>query len=344
MVFEEIKVERFNGQNYALWKMQMEDFLYQKDLWRPLQGKAKKPTAMSDEDWDILDRKALGAIQLCLSPSVAFNISKAKTTAELMTILDKLYEKPSASNKVFLIKRLVNMKMVEGKSMAEHLNNFNTITSQLASVKITFDEEVRSLLILSSLPESWNSVVMAVSNSVSGSNTLKFDDVVGVILSEEMRRKSEDETPTGNAFIVDDRDDRGRSRERGRNTNDHDRSQARSKSRSRETGCWFCGKPGHIKKNCWTYKKVLEKEKEEEANVDCQDDTGILILTTEETADHVWVLDSGASFHVTPHKEYFESLQIGNFGKVVLGNNESCDVSGMGDVLLKLKNGNSWLL
>ena len=43
-------------------------------------------------------------------------------------------------------------------------------------------------------PESWNGLVMAISNSVSGSNTLKFYDVVGVILSEEMRRKSTGET------------------------------------------------------------------------------------------------------------------------------------------------------
>jgi hypothetical protein len=48
------------------------------------------------------------------------------------------------------------------------------------------DDEVRDLLILYSLPERWNALVMYVSNSVSGSNTLKFDDVVGVILSEEM--------------------------------------------------------------------------------------------------------------------------------------------------------------
>ena len=40
----------------------MEDYLYQKDLWQPLEGKTKKPTAMSDEDQDILDRKALGTI------------------------------------------------------------------------------------------------------------------------------------------------------------------------------------------------------------------------------------------------------------------------------------------
>ena len=35
---------------------------------------------------------------------------------------------------------------------------------------------------------------MAISNSVTSSNTLKFDDVVGVILSEEMQRKITSET------------------------------------------------------------------------------------------------------------------------------------------------------
>ena len=121
---------------------------------------------------------------------MAFNITAAKTTQELMETLTKLYEKPSASNKVFLMKRLFNMTMVEGGSVTDHLNEFNTVTSQLTSVKLNFDEEVRALLILCSLPESWNSLVMAISNSVSGSNTLKFDDVVGVILSEEIHRKS----------------------------------------------------------------------------------------------------------------------------------------------------------
>ena len=145
MADEGKKVEKFNGQNYQLWKMQMEDYLYQKDLWRPLEGKAKKPAAMSDEDWEILDRKALGSIRLCLAQIMAFNITKAKTTQELMETLEKLYEKPSASNKVFLMKRLFNMKMVEGGSITDHLNEFNTVTSQLTSVKVNFDEEVRAL-------------------------------------------------------------------------------------------------------------------------------------------------------------------------------------------------------
>jgi hypothetical protein len=89
----------------------MEDYLYQKDIFLPLSGVEKKPMAMKDEEWEILDRKALGTIRLSLAASMAFNISKEKTTKNLLDALAKLYEKPSASNKVFLMKRLFNMNM-----------------------------------------------------------------------------------------------------------------------------------------------------------------------------------------------------------------------------------------
>ena len=35
------RVEKFNGQNYHLWKMKMEEYLYQKDLYLQLDGKEK---------------------------------------------------------------------------------------------------------------------------------------------------------------------------------------------------------------------------------------------------------------------------------------------------------------
>ena len=132
----------------------MEDYLYQKDLYLPLSVKSNKLMSMTNEDWDILDRKALGTIRLCLAASVAFNISKEKTMVDLINTLEKLYEKPSASNKVFLMKCLFNMKMLEGGSITDHLNDFNTVTNQLRSVGMNFDDEVRALLILCSLLES----------------------------------------------------------------------------------------------------------------------------------------------------------------------------------------------
>ena len=91
---------------------------------------------MKDEEWELLDRKTLGTIWLCLDSSVAFNISKEKTMGDMMNTLDKLYEKTSTSNKVFLMNPLFNMKMSEGGSVADHLNEFNTLTSQLSPAKV----------------------------------------------------------------------------------------------------------------------------------------------------------------------------------------------------------------
>jgi len=87
---------------------------------------------------------------------------------------------------------------------------------------------------------------MAISNSISGSSTLKFDDVVGAILSKEMRRKSSGET-TDNDLTAETR---GRKMERRKSPGYRSNSRkGRSKSKSGIV-CWKCGKKEHLKKDC----------------------------------------------------------------------------------------------
>jgi hypothetical protein len=144
------------------------------------------------------------------------------------------------------------MKMLEGGFVADHLNEFNMITNHLSFLGVKFDDEVRDLLILRSFPKSWNFLVMAVSNSASNSNTLKFDDVIGVIPSEEMRWKNTSET-SSNALTVENR---GRQRERGKSPGKHGKSRkGRSKSRLEIIECWNCGNKEHLKKYCKAPKK-----------------------------------------------------------------------------------------
>ncbi|GKA91694.1 hypothetical protein Tco_0813619 [Tanacetum coccineum] len=76
---------------------------------------------------------------------------------------------------MFLIRQLINAKMKEGASVADHVNEFNSILSRLMSVDIKFDDEVQALLLLSSLPESWSDTVIAVSGS-TGSTKLNIMD------------------------------------------------------------------------------------------------------------------------------------------------------------------------
>ncbi|PKU87128.1 hypothetical protein MA16_Dca006536 [Dendrobium catenatum] len=71
--------------------------------------------------------------------------------------------------------------MLDNTSMAEHLNNLNTVMSQLCLVDIKFDDKVRAFLLLLSLPDRWVGLVTAMSN-FSGSSKLNFEDIVGVIV------------------------------------------------------------------------------------------------------------------------------------------------------------------
>ena len=80
---------------------------------------------------------------------------------------------------------------------------------------------------------------MVGNNFFPGSNNLKFDDVVGVILSEEMQRKITCET-SGNSLTIERR---RRQKERGRIPGNRiNYRKGRSKSIFGKLECWNCGK------------------------------------------------------------------------------------------------------
>jgi len=102
---------------------------------------------------------------------------------------------------------------------------------------------VITVTLLCSLPDSWDSLVVAIGNTTQ--SALKFEDIVMSLLSVDMRRKSM-ENHSMDALLV-----RGCSKER-RNKFIVERSKSRGVSKS--TGkslkklCWKCGKFGHFKK------------------------------------------------------------------------------------------------
>ncbi|KAF6146759.1 hypothetical protein GIB67_004936 [Kingdonia uniflora] len=138
---KKLKITKFNGLNFGVWKMQIEDYLYHKDLDLPLGGVQMKPLDFDAAKWARLDRKALVTVRLTLSSQILHIISKVTTMKGLMETLSAMYSEPSGVNKVHLLRCLFTLKMKDNGSVQAHISEFNTIHAQLESVKITFTEE-----------------------------------------------------------------------------------------------------------------------------------------------------------------------------------------------------------
>eukprot|EP00249_Psilotum_nudum_P001913 c14657_g2_i1 orf=196-615(+) len=118
---------------------------------------------------------------------------------------------------------------------------------------------------------------------------------------------------------------------------------------------------GHVK-DCYKLKKEMrknqgekrdkkvksEKDSTENVNSISRDDDILFasdILLTEEMGDYsTWIIDSGTSFHVTPHRHWFSSFSSGHYGIVHLGDNYTYPISRIGDVKLALPDGTTFLL
>ena len=103
-----------------------------KDQWIAVDP-GTKPTGVSDEEWKKLDRKAKSIIRLCVLELVLLNVLGEATMKALWDKLRTLYQSKSLVNKLFLWKKLYNLRMKYGDLVTEHLNAFNTMVSQFIS-------------------------------------------------------------------------------------------------------------------------------------------------------------------------------------------------------------------
>ena len=192
------------------------------------------------------------------------------------------------------------------------------------------------MVLLPSLPDSWNATVTAVSSS-SENSKLKFDDVRDLVLSEEIRRRESGETSNSSALHTESR---GRTSERNSNRGRSKSRRGKSKWGKKDFNCYNCGKKGHFKKDCRAPKK--DTDAQESAHV--TEEAGDVMILSVNSPIESWILDSGASFHATPSQEIMENYVSGDFGKVHLADDVTLKIVGKGDIRLKLPNQTTWKL
>ncbi|CAH9096206.1 unnamed protein product [Cuscuta epithymum] len=338
-----------NGSNYHVWKGKMEDLLYVKDYYLPV-FTTDKPESKTDAEWNILHRQVCGYIRQWVGDNVLNHISGETHARSLWNKLEQLYARKTGNNKLFLIKQMMSLKYHDGTPVTDHLNSFQGIINQLARMGIKFEDEIQGLWLLGTLPDSRETFRTSLSNSAPD-GIITMELAKGSVLNEEMRRKSQGSSSHSDVLVTESR---GRSQSRGPGNKGKHRS--KSKGKFADFECYHCGRKGHTIRFCRQLKKEKKKsdynnqknhKKDEGGNGNAEVNSAtdeFLICSDLDMVniahdDSSWVVDNGATCHVTSQRDFYSSYTPGNFGNVRMGNNGLSKIAGIGDICLKFDTG-----
>ena len=120
-------------------------------------------------------------------------------------------------------------------------------------MNLVIDDELQVLLLLSSLPDSWETLVVLPSNSTPN-GMLQLAIVKDSLLNEETRKKDMGKD-IAHALATENR-----RRSKSRSSKGRGKSRSRSESKGKFK-CFYCDKEGHIKRNCKAWKNKQKEDK-----------------------------------------------------------------------------------
>ncbi|VFQ78488.1 unnamed protein product [Cuscuta campestris] len=311
-----VSVEPFDGRgDFTLWQQRVKSVLTREGTIKALKVKVQrtekmtdaewakhrkndKPEKLSEEEWEDLKDMATSTICLCLANNTLREVLGLTDPVDIWDKLESRYKSKSLTSRLYLKKRLFGLQMAEEANFNGHLDEFNKITTELESIDVKIEEEDKALLLLASLPSSFDNIVTTF---LFGKETLKFDEVAAALLMNETRRGGNRVSNDGQALVA-----KGAGRERGRSKERGGASQ-RFKSSSKSFRCYYCDEEGHFKRDCLKRRKEKKDGKTpvtavaEGSKQESEED--LFLATTKSLGKSDWILDSGCSFHMCSVKE-----------------------------------------
>ncbi|GJR68564.1 hypothetical protein Tco_0014629 [Tanacetum coccineum] len=154
-------VEKFDRSNdFGLWRVKMWCLLIQhgwEAVLDPFLGTitdADKTAALKTDVY----KKSHSALHLCLNNKVLREVNKEDSAAGVWLKLETLYMTKSLANKLYLKKRLFTFYMHSGKKLSKHIDEFNKLIGNLANIDVDIEDEDQALMLLTSLPSSYDNL------------------------------------------------------------------------------------------------------------------------------------------------------------------------------------------
>ena len=128
---------------------------------------------------------------LCfIDMSLYNNFNEEKKGHELWDNIGIMLENKNDVNRVLVFRKIVRLRYHDGSSMAEHMNAFQGLINQTTLLEVPLADEALTLLLLRSLPDSWETLVITLGNTGPKGKHLSLARIKSSLLNEEARRRT----------------------------------------------------------------------------------------------------------------------------------------------------------
>ncbi|DBA04065.1 TPA: hypothetical protein N0F65_009412 [Lagenidium giganteum] len=292
--------------NYFVWEFNARIALARKELLQHIER--PRDVDKASEEWRVADLKVLALIVKMISPLYQSMVRGARTTADAWNTLREFFVKRSLHNRVLLRQQLHEFKMNAGDNLKEYFVRFDDLCLKLAAV----GDEIREVEKLSFCWEAFRATKELLHR--------EFENI----------RKPEH---VEDAFKSEVRGTHGRWRRnpkfgpQGRR-GDGVQGPRTDKTNGDRVRGYECYQWGHKRNVC---------PKRQRRGDQVKADQYVFAVSGGSADPGMWIMDSGASSHMSNSIDDFEMIrEIDHKLDVIVANGENLKVQGVGSVRLAL--------
>ncbi|KAK1434246.1 hypothetical protein QVD17_11166 [Tagetes erecta] len=366
-----------NETNYTIWAVKIKAIFKLQGIWEAIES--PKGTEVDPKK----DQAAVVYLYQALPESIVMQIAHLESAKEIWDALKDNYvgiEQVREARVEALVHEFEGLKMRENESIEDYSAKISTLSSKASNLGKIFDNKMLVRKLLGSVPRKRFIAVVATIEQFGDLKTMTFSEAVGRLKAFEERTKEEERSGSEKQKLLYTYEEwearKNQTKGSGKNwssdskqshssqsTNKVNKGKGKSqdgkkkKDRSKMK-CYRCETPGHFASQC------PQKRKNEESNatqhegpvlymIDNEDKERVLL--NEDRVDpskyklnnheeNVWILDNGASNHMTGNQDWFTHLDQTTVGKVRFGDDSRVEIKGRGTVVLQGKSGQQRIL
>lgn len=245
--------------------------------------------------------------------------------------LESIFESKGPAKKASLWKRLINHRLNEGGNVQQHVDGFFDIIDKLSELSVQVSNELQSIMLLHSLPDSFENFRCAIKSR----DTLPLPEHLKVkILDESATRRQRSQTDDQAIFA------RKRKQSKRKSTNKAHNKASASKTENSHSGgtfkfrCHRCRQINHKAIDCPEKNERSAKDQESKEKAAIGEDVAFLTSHVNVNScfagsareKDAWCFDSGCTSHLCHDRKKFEKASNTKNLKLNLANYDSTDV------------------